>query len=453
MGRFFKSVVSKGRFEDLIMILRLALIFCLGTADLVQGAISGSPITDGDKKGFTDSMNDFTQDFLAVAWDDLGENFVFSPFSLHSVLAMLTSGATNNSKTQSELLDGFGRNSKIELLEKLYGQFVKDYKTPKLEKTLKFGNRMWTTPRYYSKVLPSYKKTISKFYNATFSKLPVKNGEVEVNDWVSKITKGKITNIIDSVAPDTAFLIVNALYFKASWAKSFDEGDLQEFTKLDGSRVTISMMRRESKKQAAGKFETELVKGRSNKCIALAIPYEADEGRGNEGRFEMLIIMPEHHEGLKYFQFKANSSISSVSTAGNIIELALASLENSRKNRDDHIINMPEFKIDSNIGAVPMLQKLGIDAPFNTGEFKGIVEDEPLKVSKIKHRATIEVTKEGTLGVAASAIELVALSASLSAPKTIDVNKPFLFFVRDTELNAILFAGKYSNPKGNTTGQ
>merc|ERR1711971_244308 len=249
----FKSVVSEGRFEDLIMILRLALIFCLGTANLVQGAISGSPITDNEKKGFTDSMNDFTQDFLAVAWDDLGENFVFSPFSLHSVLAMLTSGATNNSETQTELLDGFGRNSKIKLLEKLYGQFVKDYKTPKLEKTLKFGNRMWTTPRYYSKVLPSYKKTISKFYNATFSKLPVKNGEVEVNDWVSKITKGKITN-------------------------------------LDGKREPIRMMRRESKKQAAGRFETELVKGRSNKCITLAIPYEADEEFGNEGRFEMLII-------------------------------------------------------------------------------------------------------------------------------------------------------------------
>ena len=48
------------------------------------------------------------------------------------------------------------------------------------------------------------------------------------------------------------------------------------------------------------------------------------------------------------------------------------------------------------------------------------------KVSKIKHRATIEVTKEGTVGAAASAIELVALSASLSAPKTIDINKPFL---------------------------
>ena len=54
--------------------------------------------------------------------------------------------------------------------------------------------------------------------------------------------------------------------------------------------------------------------------------------------------------------------------------------------------------------------------------------------------------KDGTVGAAASSIELVALSASLSLPKKVDINKPFLFFVRDTDLNAIVFAGKYADP-------
>ena len=67
-------------------------------------------------------------------------------------------------------------------------------------------------------------------------------------------------------------------------------------------------------------------------------------------------------------------------------------------------------------------------------------------MSNIKHRATIEVTKDGTVGAAASSIELVALSASLGIPKQVDINKPFLFFVRDTELNTVIFAGKYADP-------
>merc|ERR1712209_209547 len=232
---------------DLVMILRIALIFCLGTSNLVQARVTKRAISDGDKKGFTDSMNDFTQDFLAVSWDELGDNYVFSPFSLHSVLAMLTTGATNGSQTQKELLLGFGRNSKIDVLEKLYGQFVKDYKTPDIEKMLIFGNRVWTTQRYFPKISEAYKNDIAKLYDAEFLELPAENGEVDINNWVSDITKGKISNIIDSVSPDTAMLIVNALHFKASWAKSFEDGKPQEFTKTDGTKTILNMMRENPK--------------------------------------------------------------------------------------------------------------------------------------------------------------------------------------------------------------
>ena len=70
----------------------------------------------------------------------------------------------------------------------------------------------------------------------------------------------------------------------------------------------------------------------------------------------MLIIMPENHKGLLLFQYNAKKAVDETDSLGNIIELALGSLENSRKNPSDYIINMPEFKIDSNIGAVGFLQ-------------------------------------------------------------------------------------------------
>lgn len=206
------------------------------------------------------------------------------------------------------------------------------------------------------------------------------------------------------------------------------------------------MMNRDSKKQFVAQFTTELVEGRSDKCIALAIPYEAPDGKGAIGRFEIVIVMPEHHQGLLFFQDKAEQLVNENFGEDNIIELALEALEPRRNNPVDHIVNMPEFKIDSNIEATTLLRKLYIDAPFDDGEFDRIIQDEPLRVGKVKHRATIEVTKDGTVGAAASSIELVALSASLSLPKTVDINKPFLFFVRDTDLNAIVFAGKYADP-------
>merc|ERR1711992_119080 len=455
MGGSCVSVVSGGTSEDFIMILRISLF--LWATQLVHGKISKN-----DKRGFTDSMNDFTQDFLAVSWEELGENYVFSPFSLHSVLAMLTTGATDGSKTQEQLLTGFGRGRNIEVLEKLYKKIVEEYKKPDMQEMLTFGNRVWTTSKYFEKILESYKTKIQKLYDGQFEELQAQNGEVAINRWVNKTTKGKISNIVDSVDPNTAALIVNALYFKAPWAKSFDDGEEQEFTILSTrrQRKIIRMMTRDSQKQAVATFSTSLVQGKSDQVLAVAKPYKHPNDAVEPGRFEMLIIMPEHHLGLLYFWQKAKKSVGDSSFEGNIIELALQALETKakgglspRENPRNYVINMPEFKMDSNIGAVGFLQESGIQEVFTSGEFDEMIADENLKVSNVKHRAAIEVTKEGTLGVAASSVELVALSGATLVSKTVNINKPFLFFVRDTELNAILFAGKYSNPDGNRSVQ
>ena len=89
--------------------------------------------------------------------------------------------------------------------------------------------------------------------------------------------------------------------------------------------------------------------------------------------------------------------------------------------------------------------QLGIDAAFDDGEFNEIIKDGSFKVSQVKHRAMVEVTKDGTEGAAASAIEVVPLTANLQLPKIINIDKPFLFFVRDTVLKTLLFAGKHTN--------
>jgi len=91
-------------------------------------------VNNEDKKDFIISINNFTQDFLAVSFFDLGDNFVFSPFSLYSVLAILTSGATIGSKTEKQLLAALGNTNKIDTLEKLYRQFLIEYKMSEMRK-------------------------------------------------------------------------------------------------------------------------------------------------------------------------------------------------------------------------------------------------------------------------------------------------------------------------------
>ena len=74
--------------------------------------------------------------------------------------------------------------------------------------------------------------------------------------------------------------------------------------------------------------------------------------------------MPEHYRGLLYFQDNAEQFVAErVYVSGfyeNIIELALEALQSKRNDPVDHIINMPEFRIDTNIEATKLLRMVNM---------------------------------------------------------------------------------------------
>ena len=109
---------------------------------------------------------------------------------------MLTTGSTDNSTTQAELLDALGRSRTIQNLEQRYQHFVRDYKDTDVTKILNYGNKFWTSKRYFDKIRGQYLERISSFYDADFSVIKAKDPEKEINDWVKVQTKGKIEKIV-----------------------------------------------------------------------------------------------------------------------------------------------------------------------------------------------------------------------------------------------------------------
>ena len=159
----------------------------------------------------------------------------------------------------------------------------------------------------------------------------------------------------------------------------------------------------------------------------------------------MVILMPDNFRGLGFLEESLTRNRNDPETE-NIFDAAEKALEFKRFENKEHIINMPSFAIDSNLSVRDHLKKLGIVSAFEIGDFDTIVAEEPIKLSDVKHRAKIEVTTDGTSGAAATTIELVSFAASFDVPKEININKPFLFYIKDSVQKAILFAGKYSNP-------
>ena len=68
-----------------------------------------------------------------------------------------------------------------------------------------------------------------------------------------------------------------------------------------------------------------------------------------DGRFEMIIIMPSNHRGLKFFHLEALAKLEVPTTDGTVLDEALEALEKRRTVRELHVINMPSFKVDTNM--------------------------------------------------------------------------------------------------------
>ena len=59
--------------------------------------------------------------------------------------------------------------------------------------------------------------------------------------------------------------------------------------------------------------------------------------------------MPRNHRGLAFFHNEAKTRLQDSSFDGNILDEALDALERRRRVHEIHVINMPSFKVDTNM--------------------------------------------------------------------------------------------------------
>lgn len=105
---------------------------------------------------------------------------------------------------------------------------------------------------------------------------------------------------------------------------------------------------------------------------------------------------------------------------------------------------MPKYKISSDLNLNFVLDQMGIKDIFQeaAADLSGISPDK-LFLSRVIHKAEIEVDEEGTI---ASAVAVGELQNKITGTEII-VDRPFLYFIYDKQTKSIVFMGKYSFPK------
>lgn len=370
----------------------------------------------------TSHQNKSAQQLYRVLSSAETGNVFLSPFSISTALAMVWGGAAGNTALQMKTALALGDDAVA--LHEGYSQLLTRLQDPP-NITLSTANRLYVQDAY--SILASYSELLKEKYLTELKSVDFADATGTsklINYEVDTLTKGKIKDLIDSSALDsmTRAVLVNAIYFKGSWKHPFDKESTsqRDFFVEEGTAVKTDMMFMDGKKFNGGVLE-------DLKCKALELPYEG-------GRFSMLMLLPDDKDGLKTMEEKL---------AGTTIE----SIRNKLTNRESMII-MPKFKLETSYDLEDHLKALGISDLFeeSIADLSNISGQKDLFVSKVVHKAFVEVNEEGSEAAAATGIAMATFSMPMDLLEFV-ADHPFFFAMLDNETGLVLFSGRYGRPE------
>ena len=111
-------------------------------------------------------------------------------------------------------------------------------------------------------------------------------------------------------------------------------------------------------------------------------------------------------------------------------------------------LGVPRFEMEYGMVELnDVLAEMGMTKAFVPGEADFELIGKNLYVSRVVHKAVIKVEEWGTEASAATGIEMKCTSAAPEEqPLNFIVDVPFLFFIRDTFTDTILFMGSMKQP-------
>ncbi|KAA8530479.1 hypothetical protein F0562_005188 [Nyssa sinensis] len=278
---------------------------------------------------------------------------------------------------------------------------------------LSFVNGAWVDQRFSLK--PSF-KGLTKVRD-------------EINSWSESATKGLIKELLPSgsLDDDTALVLANALYFKGTWSRKFDETMTRDrdFRLLGGQLVRVPFMTaRQYEQQLYGSFDGYKI---------LRIPYQDGQ---NASQFSMYFFLPHEVDGLQNLVHKFNSNPGFLNQQFTLWKEYLPDFW------------IPRFKFSFQFEASESIKQLGLKEPFmDLGEITEMVESPHggrLCLSKIFHKSYIEVNEDGTEAAASSAF-YIRQRARYPTPSFV-ADHPFLFMIREETSRIVFFIGAVLNP-------
>uniref|UniRef100_A0A8C4PDW3 Serpin B10 n=1 Tax=Dromaius novaehollandiae TaxID=8790 RepID=A0A8C4PDW3_DRONO len=377
------------------------------------------------------SISSFTLDlYKKLNETSKGKNIFFSPWSIATALAMVYLGAKGDTATQMAEVLHFHQSAREEGSSEMttpsrihsgFKELLAAINKPRNTYLLRSANRL-----YEEKTYPLFIQLVKRYYKAKPQvvnfKTDAEQARKQINSWVENETERKIQDLLltGSLDSHTVLILVNAIYFKGNWEKKFLEENTSEqpfrMSKTKSKPVQMMFLRE----------SFLMLHVTTMKFKIIELPYVKNE-------LSMFVLLPDdisdNTTGLEELTYE---KLAEWTRLDNMIK---AEVE----------LYLPKLKLEENYDLKSTLRSLGIRDAFDPvqADFTGMSVKKDLFISKVIHKAFVEVSEEGTEAAAATGV-LVTRTSAMTA--TFKADHPFLFFIRHNKSQTILFFGRLCSP-------
>ncbi len=371
-----------------------------------------------EQRAFVNTNNDFSFNlFRAITDLELaGKSVVTSPLSVTYLMGMLNDGAAGTTAEEITRVLGFGNGDKAAI--NAYCQaLIKQAPVQDPHVKVQIANIVATN--LGMELEDDFMQDMQDYYEAEAASLDFsqRSSLDYLNGWCKEKSNGMIPNIIDQLNADDKLVLMNAIYFKATWQYYFEKENThnEAFTLANGSTKDIPMMQRKAM----------LNYGKNATYSAIRLPYSV-------GFWNMDILLPEQGKTVEDIIKSLNAGSWSRSLFSQTAKVD---------------IRLPRFKTESEINLNKVISSLGAPSMFDpeAADLSLISKnDKNLWVGVMKQKAAIDVNEEGAEASAVTTAQLVGGTGEIEI-KEVDfhADHPFVYIISELTSGAIFFIGSY----------
>ncbi len=346
-----------------------------------------------------------------------GENIVFSPFSILSMLSVLADASAG--KTREQILQALNgwmplkgipeklRNARKEMAKidfkniTLYeNPFGTKPVTPDYGSHLHTENAAFVRADYLTAIRPQFLRYFRETYNGQlFGAYDV---DAALDAWIEETTEGYLeqpkTTPQTTTNSQTAMALVNTIFFEAMWLNPYKNKEVKKrvFYNCDNTRAKVNMMYGSENAYIETKQATGFVKY-FQQC---------------DYAFVALLPKQKGPEALNILAETADFSF----------------LMRTANYQTVHTV-MPEFTVEFDEDLKHPFTALGITEALTPDADFSNLATEKLPASKMIHRAKIEINRNGAKAAVATRIVLYGCLPPEEEEKTVTFNRPFVFAI------------------------